>query len=350
MHPIDKQRKNNTIIKLVSGIIIVAGLGWLLSLFLGNDTPKMVDNDPVKVEPAENIIALQQRSLLMQDELLHARFDTLQKLDGAYTLMSGDTANKNLLTGLDTRIAMAEQSFLQSLDSVSKKVLTYPNEADEKLFINMIGSFRMAFENRRSLNILRKAINNDTAHFNDKETSMLQLQIAMLDKDAKIAYLENVLSLSKNKNSSYFGAADAGNTISKENNPPVENDEADENKIALLIAKNNALQKDYDRVIKQLQDARKNTGQGDVVLKEKNELLLYQLEDVNTELNLAKVDCNLTRVDATQIISTAKQRRLLLTEALSILNNLSDTKNDELQKKVKEKIARLNYIAKNYRD
>jgi len=67
-------------------------------------------------------------------------------------------------------------------------------------------------------------------------------------------------------------------------------------------------------------------------------------------LQLATVDCSLTRADATQSISSAKQRKLLLSEASSILTDLSATGSAEVKRKAQEKIARLNQIAANTRD
>jgi len=55
-------------------------------------------------------------------------------------------------------------------------------------------------------------------------------------------------------------------------------------------------------------------------------------------------------VDATQIISNSKQRKQLLSEASSILTDLSASGDADIRSKVKEKIMRLNQVAANTRD
>lgn len=112
---------------------------------------------------------------------------------------------------------------------------------------------------------------------------------------------------------------------------------------------NNSLQKKYGQLVKQL------TGKGNISVadagnKNRNSSPDNKIEELNIELRLAQVDCNLTRADAGQIISKSKQRRQLLSEALCILTNLSAADNAIAQKKIRDKITRLNQVAKNYRD
>ncbi|MBC8034858.1 MAG: hypothetical protein H7Y03_11975 [Chitinophagaceae bacterium] len=84
--------------------------------------------------------------------------------------------------------------------------------------------------------------------------------------------------------------------------------------------------------------------------KSRAALLEKRISDLNAELRFAKVDCNLTRADVTQIISNSKQRKELLAEALASLNNLSRSDDAVIAQKAKEKFQRLNNIAKTVRD
>ena len=80
-------------------------------------------------------------------------------------------------------------------------------------------------------------------------------------------------------------------------------------------------------------------------------MALQQKVDVlDAELRLARVDCNLTRVDAAQIISNSRQRKELLSEASGILTSLSKYEDADIKKKVHDKITRLNQVAANSRD
>ena len=73
--------------------------------------------------------------------------------------------------------------------------------------------------------------------------------------------------------------------------------------------------------------------------------LEQKVQDLNADLYFAKVDCNLSRADAQQIISNARQRKELLSESLAMLTSLSASGDAGIQKKAKEKIAHLNHIA-----
>ncbi len=70
-----------------------------------------------------------------------------------------------------------------------------------------------------------------------------------------------------------------------------------------------------------------------------------KIQNLNADLYFAKIDCNLTRADAQQIISNARQRKELLSESLTMLNMLAASGDAGTQKKAKEKILHLNHIA-----
>ncbi|MBC7886259.1 MAG: hypothetical protein H7Z13_00100 [Ferruginibacter sp.] len=339
MRAIDTRSRKKWIIKFIGVLIITAGLLWLVKLVIWRNNPAVFSvNNPATADTTDHIIASQQRELLSLDEVLHEHLNTLQNLDVSYSALMTDTVNKNGLIEMNDRISAEEESFRRSIDSVAKEVLTYPNRVDENLFVNMIASFRLALENRRSIANLRNAIANGKTTLSPDQKSMLKLKNDLLSKETRIAYLESALKSKQNSN-------DNPSTAQAE----IASNEKD-NKIAHLTAINNTLQKESDRLSKQLSEAGKNFETNESSSKSRNASLENKIDELNAELRLAQVDCNLARVDASQIISNSKQRRHLLSEALSILNSLSKSDNVYTQKKIQDKMARLNQVATNYRD
>jgi len=361
MRPNDKRKKAKRNIKIIGGVMVAIALLWLIRLTVWGDfiglfnvnNPAYVDNDADKVTTA------QQHVLLMQDEILHGHLNALQKLDKEYTTLLSDTANKNGMEGINARIS-AEESFLnESIDSISKELVNNPGVVDESLFTNMVTSFRLALENRRGLSNLRDALGVGKATINPGQQLMLKVKSELLAKETKIANLENALkvmqaNLDKKPVAPVSVIAKVPVVVPKAPLPlSTENDNLNkekliekDNKIVALTTTNSMLQKEYDRLSKQYTDAKKNLETND--LKSKSVALESKVDELNTELRLAQVDCNLARADASQIISNSKQRRVLLSEASAILNNISKSDNAAVQKKVQDKIARLNQVAKTY--
>ena len=75
-----------------------------------------------------------------------------------------------------------------------------------------------------------------------------------------------------------------------------------------------------------------------------------QSAQLNDDLRFAEVDCNLSRADARQIVYNAKQRKELLTDALSTLNELVKSPDEEVQRKAKERMNLLRNIASSVHD
>ncbi|MEO6730832.1 MAG: hypothetical protein ABIN01_06420 [Ferruginibacter sp.] len=349
MQTSDKRKKNWTI-KIIGIFILSIGLLWLVRLVFWENNPPVlsVTNSAPADTPENNIIPSQQRELLMQDEILHAHLNALQKLDQTYTVMLTDTTNKNGLMEINAQIASAEELFRQSIESVSKNMPTYPNREDENLFLNMIASFRLALDNRQSISNLRNAIGNNKAVLNSDQKAMLKIKNDILAKDTRIAALENEMKvMQKNIENSTQANADKAE---EDKNSLVEKIVEKDNKIASLTGKSNLLQKEYDRLSRQVSEVGKNLETKESSFKTRSTSLESRIDELTAELRLAQVDCNLSRADASQIISNSKQRRVLLSEALAILNSLPKSDNAAIQKKVQDKITRLNQIASTSRD
>ena len=71
---------------------------------------------------------------------------------------------------------------------------------------------------------------------------------------------------------------------------------------------------------------------------------------LNAELRLAEANCDLSRADARQVVYNAKQRQELLTDALSILTQLIQSPDVEIQKKARQKMAELRSIVSTVHD
>jgi hypothetical protein len=191
---------------------------------------------------------------------------------------------------------------------------------------------------------MRNALAMQNSSFSTDEKAMLTMQDALSQKESMISELKNTLKLQAKTNSNLANGKNDNNAELSKNISTLENT------LAALTASNNSLKNDHDRLLKQQNENSKNAGTNETMLKEKTVALQQKVDALNTELQLAQVDCNLSRVDAAQIISNAKQRKQLLSEASYILTNLSATANDDVKKKVKDKIVRLNQVAANSRE
>ena len=66
---------------------------------------------------------------------------------------------------------------------------------------------------------------------------------------------------------------------------------------------------------------------------------------LNAEIQLIQVDCNLLKVDAVAANSSPGKRKQLLSEASSILTDLSGNDNADIRKKAKDKVVILNQLS-----
>ncbi|MEO6550645.1 MAG: hypothetical protein ABIN94_21750 [Ferruginibacter sp.] len=374
MQKFDERSIRRRKIKIIGISIVSAGFIWLLILALyGNDSPVLRASNNMVVDNGENIVASQQRELLMRDEILHAHFNELQNLDEEYSALVLDTTNRGKLAQLNARIASEEDAFRMSIDSIGNEMLDFSNKTDENLFVNMVTSFRLALENRRSLGNLRNALSKDNISLSPDAKELLMAKNALLTRDTKIASLEDALKLMQNtvdtRSAAAIAAAKAEVTVYKDqvvekdkriatlttqtSNLQTQNNTL-QNQNGTLQTQNSTLQKENDRIAVIAKQGNEVAKSGENIeagtIKSRSALLEKKVEELNIEIGLAQVDCNLARADATQIISSSKQRRVLLSEALTILNGLSKSENAAIQKKILDKKNRLSQVATNFRD
>lgn len=331
----------------VLALLITAGLAFILFTSL-----KQMDGVSISAKSSNNnrtATTAQDNALLVYDEQLHAKLNSLQQLDNQFTdLLISSLPVKNY-DSLNKIILQQEEEFRKSIDSINHQGAAL-NTSDNSLFSKMIASFKSILESRKSVGSLRNAVSIGQSSFTPDEKALFKLQEELMTKTNRVITLENSLSELEKKTTNIPSQV-TNNQKSKfaDSIKFVANINVLESKIATLNANINELKQYNDRLLKQQSEGADNAITNEALVREKT-ILQQRLDFLNAELQMARVDCNLSRADATQIISTAKQRKLLLNEASSILTNLSATGNAEVKRKAQEKIARLNQVAANSRD
>ena len=342
--------KTKRIITFSLIILLTAGLVSLLTaMFL----KKGKDNTDVKIDNLRATIStspMNYNMLIENNNILSSRINLLQQLDQKFADQLAESGDKKILDSINLQIFVQEEVFRGSLDSIFLNSASQPDTNLNILSNNLVSSYRSILNNRQAITGLRNAVNlNNTSLSPDKKV-LLKLQNELQQKNNQLLTLENsIKSIDKEK----------GNLTTAKNNDVEQNNSAAlrkniidlENKVYLLTSTNYILKQDNDKFLRaQTEPAKSNSGSNDVILKNKNVTLQRNIDMLDAELRLARVECNLTRVDASQIISNSRQRKELLSEASGILTSLSKYDDADIKKKVNDKITRLNQVAANSRD
>ena len=342
--------KTKRIITFSLIILLTAGLVSLLTaMFL----KKGKDNTDVKIDnlrATTSTSPMNYNMLIENNNILSSRINLLQQLDQKFADQLAESGDKKILDSINLQIFVQEEVFRGSLDSIFLNSASQPDTNLNILSNNLVSSYRSILNNRQAITGLRNAVNlNNTSLSPDKKV-LLKLQNELQQKNNQLLTLENsIKSIDKEK----------GNLTTAKNNDVEQNNSAAlrkniidlENKVYLLTSTNYILKQDNDKFLRaQTEPAKSNSGSNDVILKNKNVTLQRNIDMLDAELRLARVECNLTRVDASQIISNSRQRKELLSEASGILTSLSKYDDADIKKKVNDKITRLNQVAANSRD
>jgi len=343
MKPDNSGERKKKLIKFgMLGFVTVCLFILLLSSLWQNNGTIMA----AKPSDEKSVLLLQQNKRLQQyDELLHGKLSALQQLDKAFTASLTATGNSIQPDRVNRDIQQQEQVFSRLVDSLRLEVFKFTDTDIKSNFSKMITSFRLAVDNREAIGSLRNAVVMSTEGFTADEKAQLIMKNELDERRKKITALETALKDAERNNTAFN--ITPGNDHSK---TMTENVATLESKIVSLTGANNILTQENEQLSKMQNETGNHSSDSETMLKDKANLLQQKVESLNAELQLLKVDCNLNRVDATQIISTAKQRKRLLTEASSILTDLSASANADIRKKIKEKIVRLNQVAANSRD
>lgn len=309
-----------------------------LAFFLGYSLKGSNSSGEKLIVASNTMPAAEMDRLFTANDKLQDKVTLLQQLDKQYAALMTDDRKSDSLDGL---ILQGEKDLYATIDAVDEESKTLKDEPIQKKFANMVNSYRQLLDSRSAGKSMRNAIAVRLNGFSDNEKDLLKLQDELVQKNSKILMLEASLK-----------------PMVKQTDIALKSDNSEmlNRKIAELESTVNSytnvntnLKQENDRLQKLQNENRKNNS-NEMMLKDKGVLLQQKVEALNAELQLAQVDCNLSRVDAAQIISNAKQRKQLLSEASSILTNLSATASDEIKKKVKDKIVRLNQVAANTRE
>ncbi len=332
----------------VLALFITGGIIFLLLTSLKQmDGVNMLSKKSGNVSPE---LSVQDNAFVRYNEQLLEKLNNLRQLDEQFTdMLISPALNKNY-DSLNNIILQEEEAFRKRIERMNQEGKTPDNKEGKSLLAGMIASFRSILESRKAVGSLRNAVAIGQNSFTPDEKALFKLQEELMTKTNLVATLGNSLSTLEKK-AAAIPAALVNNQNAKfaDSIKFVANTNVLENKITTLTANINNLKQDNERLRKLQNEYAGNMISNEAVLREKN-ILQQRMESLNADLQLARVDCNLSRVDATQIISTAKQRKLLLNEASSILTDLAASGNAEMKRKVQEKIVRLNQVAANSRD
>lgn len=290
--------------------------------------------------------------ILKQDELLHAGLKRLQQLDDSYALFVIDAADSHRLDSLNRVIENIETALSNSIDSIAHEKKTFNNVLNMVKRDSLVSAFKLALNSRTSLGYIRTALSGSNSNFSEDQRRLLQLKLDVENKNKRIVALEKQLMAQQ---SAKVTAAppEPKSRANQENEVLREQNKMHEELISRLQAANTSLTKSNSRLTQQVADVRSsislNEGQSKTDQK-KTDNLENKIIDLEAELEFAKIDCNLSRADAKQIISNSKQRKQLLQESLNSLSNLSHSSNLSTQRTAKEKLSRLQSIVATIRD
>jgi hypothetical protein len=332
---------------IFSGILIAMAcieLFLFFSIWIKEEPPVLLSK--TLSSPPPITLPVNYDVLLRANAILSDRLKTLQQSDQQYADALTEANGQLMLDSINRKIYTQEEIFRGSIDSIFLNTNNLPDSGHNLLFENIINSYKSILENRHSTGRLRNAININKKSFTPDASATLKLTNELEEKNGRIASLESTLkSLNSNNRVAAKTSINAESTaVEKEDEMLLEN------KLAALTAAHNNLKQDYERVLKQQSEISKTGAANEQVLKNTASSLQEKVKELNAELSLARVDCNISRADAAQIISNAKQRKQLLSEASGILDNLGRTTDAGIKRKVNEKILRLNQVAANSRD
>ena len=332
-------------------ILLTAGIASLLTAtFL----KKSKDNNDLKIDnfnTSTSTAPVNYDMLIANNNVLSSRINVLQQLDQKFADKLSESGDKKILDSINLQIFVQEEVFRGTIDSIFLNSASQPDTNLNILSNNMISSYRSILNNRQAITGLRNAINLNSTNLSPNKKELLKLQNELQQKSNQLLTLENsIKSMDKEKGNS--SSITQKNDVQESNSSALKKNIVDlENKVYLLTSTNYILKQDNEKFLKAQTDVAKlNNSSSDLNFKNKNIALQKNVDMLDAELRLARVDCNLTRVDASQIISNSRQRKELLSEASGILTSLSKYDDADIKKKVHDKITRLNQVAANSRD
>lgn len=259
---------------------------------------------------------------------IHHQFAVMQQMDENYAVMLGSPGVN--MDSADQVILKAEAGFTSFLDTFQQNIPSL-SASDRPLLDSLVANFRVAMLNRQYLSGIRLKLNGSNIVITPRDKEINRLQLLLRDKDRQL----NV------KNSSIGTSPDRRDSLARLLN-------AEEARSTGLLDIVNNIKTENASLRTQI--ASLQTGQQKSVDINRYQSLENQIDELSAELYLAQVDCNLTRVDADKIISTSRQRKQLLNEALEVLDNLSQSDNSEIKAKALLKREYLKQVSAKIRE
>ncbi len=280
-----------------------------------------------------------QKQLLAETGILLNKLLELQKADEHYASLFVQSSVSPAMDSVDTQISLEESEFKNVIDSFSQNENNYSG-GEEILFKKINEYFNQTLENRRAIGNIRYALAAGNFDLDSNQKKWLQLNSDLIAKNKRIKELENLLQ---------SNTGDINTQTDKSNA-----------EIASLKATVNKQQTENDNLTQNIKSLNTTiaTLQSNLTAKEssptKNQETssadLEKIQQLNAEIQLANIGCNLTRADPEQIISNSKERKELLTVALKVLSNLSKSNNPEIRQQANVKLRELQRIASTIRD
>lgn len=280
---------------------------------------------------------------------INAQYQSLKQQDQNYSGKAISPAGTGELTTLQKEINENEKSLSNKLDSLDNIARSYTNQKSSSLLHSFVESFRMVLSDRSSMQAYKTTVLSG-GNLTSSQQDLIRMQNEIQVRNSRITALEGQISSLQNKQSTVVPVTENTNDNQQKNDALQATINAQESKIANLTATNASLEKELRANNDALDQLKKSSDNSSQTGKNQTAILEKRISDLNAEIRFVQVDCNLARVDATQIISNAKQRKLLLADALSTLNTLSATGDASVKRKVAEKMSRLNQVASSVRD
>jgi hypothetical protein len=307
------------------------------------------DTAVVSMQEASAAPNVSSGSLFTQTELLYNKYKSLKALDVAYQQTMLDSNNAAERSQVSQNLALAEAGLSTTIDSIEREALKNPVEAERNYFATLAQTFRLVMTDRTAAKIM----DDGNAAGSPKPTATQQQaarwQSEIQARDSRIAALQNTIFNLQNKTAPVNGGK---NPPAVQTSPDVQNLQStidqQQKQITTLTTSKEALEKEVERLNNLLKRPADNTAL--TTLRNQYAQLQARINQLDADVRFAEVDCNFSRADASQIVSSARQRKNLLNDALGTLKNLSASDDPTVKRKVAEKISKLNQIASSIRD
>ncbi|MEO6316375.1 MAG: hypothetical protein ABIU63_05100 [Chitinophagaceae bacterium] len=288
---------------------------------------------------------------IQTDSALHAALHALQLSDARYSLLP-DTVSLQVKKMTMDAIINNEKDLKNSIDSIDILTASGTGNGRGLMYQNMLSSFRAALNERQALKNIQGMIAAGKTPFSTGQQNMLQWKDEISRKEDEISRLG--MQLKAYQSGSVLASSAGASEADKGEIELLKTAfTTQQNEYAALKSNFTQLKSDNNQLSAQIVQLRKSPvvpAERAPAADNKVNELEQQLQTMNADLYFARIDCNMARADAQQIISNARQRKELLSESLAMLSNLSKSDDAAIQKKAKEKITRLNRIANTLHD